>query len=135
MPMQLYEEDGGRLVAVRVTGKLVQADYERLVPALDRLIGEHRKLCLLFELTSFDGWEPAALCEEVKFDIKHFADIERVAIIGDSKWEQGMATLYRPFTTAAVRYFSLDNAAEAWEWWRGQEQAGTLLVPDQSVSL
>jgi hypothetical protein len=119
MPIQIKEENGGRLVAVQVTGKLVKADYERCVPEFDRLIGKHGKLCLLFELTDFHGWEFGAQWDEIKLDIKHFADIERLAVVGDTKWEHGMVTFYKPFTNAATRYFDQANAAEARNWLRG----------------
>jgi len=118
MPIQIDEEGGGQSVAVRVTWKLIKADYERLVPEFDRLIEQHGKLRLLFELTGFKGWEPAALWDEVKFNVTHFADVERVAMIGDKKWEHGMTAFYKPFTEATVRYFDLADAAEAWKWWR-----------------
>ena len=118
MPIQISEENNGQAVAVRVIGKLVAADYERLVPELDGLIRLHGKLSLLFELTGFQGWEPEAFWDECKFDMKHFADIERLAIIGDKRWEQGMAAFYKPFTEATIRYFDLANAALAREWWR-----------------
>jgi len=118
MPIQINEESDGQAVAIRVTGKLVAGDYERLVPELDRLIRLHGKLRLLFELTDFQGWEPDALWDECKFDMKHFADIERIAIVGDKKWEHGMALFYKPFTKATIRYFDLANTAEAWKWWR-----------------
>ena len=36
MPIQIKQENGGKLVAVQVTGKLVKADYERCVPEFDR---------------------------------------------------------------------------------------------------
>jgi hypothetical protein len=116
MPMQIKEENGGKLVTVQVIGKLVKADYERFVPELDRLIRQKGKLCLLFELTDFHGWEAGALWDEIKLDIKHFADIERLAVVGDKKWEQDMMTFYKPFTKATIRYFDQDNAAEARKW-------------------
>jgi hypothetical protein len=28
--------------------------------------------------------------EDIKFDLKHFADIERLALVGDRKWEAGI---------------------------------------------
>jgi phosphoketolase len=46
----------------------------------------------LFELTGFHGWEAGALWDEIKLDIRHFADIERLAVVGDKKWEHGMVT-------------------------------------------
>ncbi len=118
MPIQMEEENDGRFVSVRAMGKLVDADYERLVPELDRLIKKHGKLCLLFDLTGFEGWKPSALWDEFKFDVKHFADFERIAIVGDKSWEQGMATFFKPLTTATIRYFGIEDAEEAWKWWR-----------------
>ena len=116
MPVQIKEENGGKLVAVQVTGKLVKADYESCVPEFDRLIRQHGKLRLLFELSGFHGWEAGALWDEIKLDIEHFADIERLAVVGDKKWEHYMVTFYRAFTKATIRYFDQGNAAEARKW-------------------
>ena len=57
-----------------------------------------------------------SLWEEVKFDVKHFNDIERVAIVGETTWEKWMAMFCKPFTTAKIRYFPVEQAAEARTW-------------------
>jgi hypothetical protein len=62
--------------------------------------------------------EAGALWSEIKLDIRLFADIERLAVVGDKKWEQGMATFFKPFTKAATRYFDQADAAEARKWLR-----------------
>jgi hypothetical protein len=59
MTIQLDEENGGKVLAVRVSGKLAKADYERFVPAFERLL---RKA----------AW----------FAMHHFDDIERIAMVG-----------------------------------------------------
>ncbi|WP_420835273.1 STAS/SEC14 domain-containing protein [Marinobacterium rhizophilum] len=51
--------------------------------------------------------------EGLKFGVKHFADIERLAMVGEKQWQQGMATFCKPFTKAQVRYFDHNDAAEA----------------------
>lgn len=56
-------------------------------------------------MREFHGWSMGALWEDIKFDLHHFADIERLALIGDKKWEVGMAVFCKPFTTAKIRYF------------------------------
>ena len=76
MPIQLNEENGGKLLAVHVSGKLAKADYEYFVPEFERLVREHGKLRVLFDMTGFHGWDAGALWEDMNFDIKHFADIE-----------------------------------------------------------
>ncbi|MFZ0358925.1 MAG: STAS/SEC14 domain-containing protein [Terriglobales bacterium] len=126
MPVQIKQENGGKLVAVHVTGKLVKADYERCVPELERLIRQRGKLRLLFEMTDFHGWEAGALWDEIKLDTKLFADIERIAMVGDKKWEHGVATFYKPFTRATIRYFDQANAAEARKWLREAERSAAV---------
>lgn len=116
MSIQLKEEDGGKLLNVCVSGKLVKADYEHFVPEFERLVGLHGKLNVLFDMTDFHGWEAAALWEDVKFDLKHFADIQRLAMVGEAKWQHGMAAFCKPFTSAAIKYFDHADAAEARKW-------------------
>ncbi|MEO8341103.1 MAG: STAS/SEC14 domain-containing protein [Nitrospirota bacterium] len=116
MPIQLNEENGGKILVVHVSGKLVKADYERFVPEFERLLLQHGKPRILFDMTGLDGWDASALWEDVKFGSKHFADIERLAMVGEKKWQQGMATLFKPFTTAETRYFDHVDAAEARKW-------------------
>ena len=61
----------------------------------------------------FHGWTLGAVWEDVKFDLRHFSHIERLALVGDTKWEAGMAMFCKPFTTAKVRYFDESKAEEA----------------------
>jgi hypothetical protein len=116
MTLQLTEENGGKVVVVHVSGKLVKADYEHFVPEIERLVRQHGKLRLLFDMTDFHGWEASAAWEDFKFGIEHFADIERLAMVGEKQWQRGMAVFCKPFTTAAVRYFEHADAAAAREW-------------------
>ena len=43
-------------------------------------------------------------------------DIERLAIVGETKWEKWMVTFCKAFTTATIRYFPSEHAAEARAW-------------------
>lgn len=116
MAIQLNEENNGKLLAIHVTGKLIKDDYAEFVPAFDRLVEQHGKLRVLFDMTDFHGWELGAAWEDSKFAIQHFADIERLAMVGDMGWQNGMAIFCKPFTKAQVRYFDHAKEAEAREW-------------------
>ncbi|MEO8614430.1 MAG: STAS/SEC14 domain-containing protein [Luteolibacter sp.] len=116
MPIQLKEEEGGKTVVVYVSGKLAAADYEHFVPEFERLVGAHGKLRVLFDLTGFHGWTTGALWADTKFAVHHFHDIERLAVVGEKKWQEGMATFCKPFTKATVRYFDHADAVEARKW-------------------
>ena len=116
MPIQLNEENGGKTARRSRQREAGKADYEHFVPEFERLVRQHGKLRVLFDMTGFHGWDAGALWEDIKFDIKHFADIERLAMVGDKKWQQGMATFCKPFTKATIRYFDHTDAAEARKW-------------------
>ena len=116
MAIQINETDEGRTIEVRVSGKLVHEDYRHFVPEFERLAKQHGKLRVLFEMADFHGWDTAALWDDVKFDVKHFSDIERLAMVGDKRWEKAMAAFCRPFTTAKIRYFDRTALHEARSW-------------------
>ena len=116
MPIQLNEKNSGKILEVHVSGKLAKEDYEHFVPEFERLVRQQGKLRLLFDMTDFHGWEASALWEDAKFAINHFADIERLAMVGEERWQHGMATFCKPFTKAAIRYFDHSETAEAQKW-------------------
>ncbi len=97
MPIQLKEEDGGKICLVHVSGELVSADYEHLVSKFERLVRQHGKL-------------------RVMFDMKHFKDIERCAAVGDQRWQKWLTEFCVPFTKATIRYFDSADAAAAQNW-------------------
>ena len=116
MPIDLTEEDGGKMLAVHVSGKLVKADYDYFVPEFERLVGLHEKLHVLFDMTGFHGWTAGALWEDTKFAMHHFSVIERLAVVGEKKWQEGMATFCKPFTKAKIQYFDHTDVAGARKW-------------------
>jgi hypothetical protein len=116
MPVQPNDENDGKLLTIRVSGKLIKDDYAAFVPAFERLVQQHGKLRVLFDMNDFHGWEASAAWEDTKFGIRHFADIERLAMVGDKAWQHGMALFCSPFTKAMVRYFDHAKAVEARKW-------------------
>jgi hypothetical protein len=114
--LSVEENAGHKTLIVRASGKLSKEDYEQFVPGLERLIKEQGKIRVLFEMHDFHGWEGGALWEDIKFDVKHFADIRRLAMVGEKKWEEWMARFCQPFTSAEIRYFDQSRADAARQW-------------------
>jgi hypothetical protein len=106
----------GKLLHVRVAGKLSREAYQAFAPLVDEQIQKHGKLRILFEMHDFHGWTAGALWEDIKFDFQHWKDIERLALVGESKWEQGMAMFCKPFTAAKIQYFDHSRLDEAKKW-------------------
>lgn len=108
--------DDGKTAEVWVHGKLDASDYKAFAPVIEESIRRHRKIDVIFHMEDFEGWHAGALWEDVKFDFKHFSDIRRVAVIGDKRWERGMAAFCTPFTTAKVKFFEHGHEDEARAW-------------------
>ena len=108
------------LIEVTLTGKLTAADYEAFTPRTEALLERFGKVRMVVILRDFHGWTAGALWEDVKFDAEHFADVDRLAVVGDSAWERGMTVFCKPFTTATVKYFDLEEVDAARAWARGE---------------
>ncbi|MBS0204848.1 MAG: STAS/SEC14 domain-containing protein [Planctomycetes bacterium] len=116
MSFVLSEKLDGKLIEVQVTGKLTKEAYEEFVPITEAAIQKYGKVRILFIMHDFHGWDAGAVWEDLKFDLKHFTHIERLAIVGETKWEHGMAIFCRPFTTAKMKYFDRTNLEQARAW-------------------
>jgi SpoIIAA-like len=116
MPTQIHEENGGKIVRVQVTGKLTGSDYAKLTPEFERLVRQHGKLRLMFDMVDFHGWDAGAAWQDLKLGVTHLSDIERIAMVGETKWQQRMAMFSRPFTRATVRYFDHADIDKAHDW-------------------
>jgi len=116
--METNEFTGSKVAAITFTGKLQKADYHRFIPEIDRLIEERGKIRIFLQLVDFRGWSAGALWEDVKFDVRHFDDIERLAVVGEHQWEEGLTHFAKPFTKAEIRYFDRRKIDEARKWIR-----------------
>ena len=116
--IEIQKEADGRVLFIAITGVLTKCDYEVFVPVIDGSIADHGSVRVLFDLVGFRGWTLGALWEDTKFGFTHLHGIERIAFIGDRKWEKGLAAFCRPFTDAEVRYFDLRFCDKAKAWLR-----------------
>ena len=107
------------MVIVDVCGKLVKEDFELFVPEFERLVALHARrgrLRVLFDMTDFHGWTVGAMWEDTKFGFYHSNDVERIAMVGEEKWQHGLALFCKPFTNAVVKFFEHCDTAKAIEW-------------------
>ncbi len=116
MSVELHEETGGKILILNLSGKLTKEDYANFTPEVERAVKDHGKIRILVRMHGFHGWTLGAVWEDMKFDLHHFAHIERLALVGDKRWEAGMAVFCQPFTTAKVRYFDESQGEEAVVW-------------------
>ncbi len=116
MTVSFSESMGGKIIEARLSGKLHKDDYAHFVPAVEKAIAAHGKVRILVEMHDFHGWDLGGLWQDIKFDLHHSKHIERLAMVGDKKWEHGMAAFCKPFTSATIRYFDVHDLGQAREW-------------------
>ena len=116
--VEITSEAEGRILHINLSGKLTKEDYDYFIPEIENAIRQHGRVRLLFDVVGFHGWTLRGLFEDAKFGISHHRDIERLAFVGDQKWEETMATLCKRFTKADVRCFRISAIDDARDWIR-----------------
>jgi hypothetical protein len=104
------------IVGFKFSGKLVDKDCKQMEPRVEEILQREGKVKLFAELEDFHGMDWHAVWDELKFGVRHYRDIERIAMVGDKKWEKTMSDLFKPFTKADVRYFDKSRTNAAWYW-------------------
>src|ERR1700737_3798391 len=102
---QMLPESSGRLVALRVSGKLTKQDMVSVAPPLEEKIRENGKVDLFCDLTDLHGWSLGGVLGQPKFDAKHAKDFRRVAFIPGKPLHRFMASMLKPFTSAEIKCF------------------------------
>lgn len=110
------QQSAGNILGFKMTGKLHDEDYKQFVPVVEAAIKAQGKVRLLAQFEDFHGWDLHALWDDTKFATQHCADVERIALVGEKKWEEWMARVCKPFTLAKLRYFESKDVEAAWQW-------------------
>nr|WP_202387538.1 MULTISPECIES: STAS/SEC14 domain-containing protein [Erythrobacteraceae] len=121
--MALKEENG--LLWIRAGGRLEDEDYNRFVPQFERIAErEAGTVPMVIELApDFSGWDLGGLWRDLKFDVRHKDCFGRIAIIGDSKWEEWGTEMSSSLFRAEMKFFQPSQRSHAESWVRTGEDA------------
>lgn len=118
MSFLLTDTMDGQVIEVTVSDRLTRSTYDAFLPRAEAAIEEFGKIRVLFLLLGFRGWDAGTLWSDLGGDWPHFHSIERLAVVGESKWEKGMTKFIEPFEQATVEYFEQRELERAREWVR-----------------
>lgn len=79
------------------------------------IIHEHSPISFLVNIGDLEGVEPGAFLADMKFGFSHIKDISRMALVGDQKWCQFLASLPNPFSLE-IKAFDEKSEDDAWFW-------------------
>jgi len=114
MAITTMERSGGSTLGFKVSGDVTKADYAVLTPAVEKAVAQHGTVNVLLDLTDFHWEKVSAWGADLHFGHECHDKIDRMAIVGDKKWEKHLASLASPLYAKNSKYF--DNDAEAWAW-------------------
>jgi hypothetical protein len=107
----------GGVLTLKVSGKLTQAELTAVQKATGNVLGKEKKLRILVLTQNFAGWERGGNWNDFSFQTEQDANIERMAIVAERKWED----LALMFTAKGLRAFPIEffepaqlAAARAW---------------------
>ena len=102
--------------ALEVIGKLTHHDYEVLVPMLESAIDQPKdaRIDALVDLRQLQGVELRAMWDDLKMGLKHRKRFERIAVLGNQKWEQVATKVGNWFTSGEMTYFNKEAEATTW---------------------
>lgn len=111
------KEATGPVLEIEVQGKLLHDDYAKAIPLLEQAIKEHGTLRCVVEIHDLDGFEPRAMIDETKFDLKHWRDIERCAVVCPRGWIEWTSKLWGVLMPKTkIKVFEPGHEAEACAW-------------------
>ena len=114
--IETIETGSPKVLGLKLCGKLHDEDYRQFVPKWETILTAQGKVRLFVQFEDFHGWDLHAAWDDLKFGLKHYSDFERIAMVGDRKWEKWTANICKPFTKAKVKYFDKFEVDAAWKW-------------------
>src|SRR5437667_12901216 len=110
---KMLPESSGRLVALRVSGKLTKQDMVSVAPPLEEKIRENGKVDLFCDMTDLHGWSLGGLWAELKINDKDVNSFKRAAHRIGKRLHHSIASMVKPFTLAAINIIPQEPKIEA----------------------
>ena len=103
-------------IEIAMQGKLKHEDYKRFVPMIDKALKEAKGLevDLLVDMRGFKGWELMAVWDDFKFGVKHRNAFDKMAIIGNKKWEEKSVAMMSHLMKGKSKFFQERDKALSW---------------------
>ena len=116
--IELMENVPQNAIAFTAHGKVTGNDYESvLIPMVESKLKEHDKIRLLYHLgNDFSGFEAEALWDDTKVGFQHWSAWEKIAIVSDHNWINGITKVLGWMIPCPVKVFADVQLSEAMQW-------------------
>lgn len=116
MSMSVHHEQDN-IYRLDVSGVLHKRDLERSQEFLVNEMQRVGNVRLLFILNGFEGWDRRDDWRDMSFYVKYGSSIDRIAIVGDERWQpETMMFTGAGLRRATVEFFPETSLAQARAW-------------------
>ena len=116
MVLKILKERDDAVLSLRATDYLTKEDLDGFFHAAEEKIRKHGKARVLLHLQDFRGWAPGASGDASNSRQAQRDNIERLAIVGDTGWEEWLTRIYEPLLSAQIKHFSASELEVASRW-------------------
>ena len=105
------------VVSVKITGQLKKSDLHQMRAAILQGIKQWSRIRLHVIVENFTGCEASPDGDDVQVLGEHGRNIEKVAILGEEQWRNGVCALIgNDFQATPIEYYSPSERARAIAW-------------------
>ncbi|HTM07843.1 MAG TPA: STAS/SEC14 domain-containing protein [Verrucomicrobiae bacterium] len=116
MPFTIID-GAGPIVTAKITGELSKADVAQIQNIARAAIQRCGKISALLFFDQFRGWKTEPGWGDLTFLNEHDKNIEKIAIVGETRWKDDIsAFLAKGFRHAAVYFFLPSEPYKARQW-------------------
>ncbi len=111
-------ESSDKVLGFKVSGTVKKDDYQVLIPEVENAVQANESVHLLLDLTDFKWEAVEAWGLDLKFGREYRKKIDKMAIVGDKRWQKWMTKIADPFFAQEAKYFETSRVNKAWDWLR-----------------
>jgi hypothetical protein len=110
-------ESRDNILALRISGKIKEDDYDVLNPAMEQLLKRTNHPKMFMEIGKFEGITANAIIEDLK-NIPDYNKFEKIAVVGEKDWKETLTNIFDPMLNPEAKYFAPEEKQKAFEWLR-----------------
>ena len=116
--IEKLNQSSENVIGFKLIGNITKADYDVMVPEVEALVQQGENARILLDMTEFNWEKVNAWGEDMKFGREFRKNLEKMAIVGDKKWEKWLTKMVSPFYAREAQYYHSDDIESAWVWLR-----------------
>ena len=111
---KLLERSKGNVFGFEVGGKITEDEVKEAAVMMEAAIKEYGKVSWLVVWKTTHYASLKAMYEDTSWLLEHVKDFERMAIVGDKKWEEMLVKA--DSLVFGEKYFDISQLEDAWKY-------------------